>query len=410
MEADVAARPFVGHERRQRGQFAAGLIRGDRTILAQATQNIGKPLLRTAGMAVGIEIVRPLGQPGKQSAFLERELLGRLAEIAARGQLDAPGAAAEIDGIEIELEDFLLAQRVLDPRRHDHLANFALVGEVFADQQVLHDLLGDGRAALRAPGAGEVADEGADQAALVDPLVLIEALVLGRDERLLHVLRNVGEHHPDAALILLEHLGETLALAVEHDARARQLEALELGVIGQVGGRLVVEIDHVAEIDRRRRPSRSCKTAGRPMCRSAKLMPRNALLSPTTACGSSKRGRDEVLEIDVLDVEGLAHMGAASAQQLRDLLLIAGAIELGFHRLGRGRHLAERQRRGKDFDEERFHRTLRKLEPKASTAPLKSSLQNGFLGCVVPSARKFPESRPNRQEADQIIDRRKPSR
>src|SRR5215472_6269117 len=36
----------------------------------------------------------------------------------------------------------------LDPRRHDHLANLALVGEVITDQQVLDDLLGDGRAAV----------------------------------------------------------------------------------------------------------------------------------------------------------------------------------------------------------------------------------------------------------------------
>ena len=73
------------------------------------------------------------------------------------------------------------------------------------------------------------------------PLCSVEALVLGRQERLLHVLRNVGERHPYAPLVLLEHLREAFALAVEHHARARQLEALELVVIGQIGGRLVVD-------------------------------------------------------------------------------------------------------------------------------------------------------------------------
>src|SRR5262249_22473237 len=91
-------------------------------------------------------------QAGEKRAFLDRELLCRLAEIAARGELDAPGAAAEIDGIEIELENLRLAERLLDPRGHDHLADLALVGEVFAHQQVLDDLLGDGRAALRERG------------------------------------------------------------------------------------------------------------------------------------------------------------------------------------------------------------------------------------------------------------------
>ena len=184
VEADVAARPFIGHHCRQRRQSPAGLLGAERAVLLHAAEHVGEPLLRAPRMPVGAVIVRPLGQAGEQRALLERELLRRLAEIAARRQLDAPGAAAEIDGVEIKLEDLVLAQRRLDPRRHDHLADLALVGQVVAHQQVLHHLLGDGRAALRAPGLREVADEGADQAALVDALVLVEALVLGGDERL----------------------------------------------------------------------------------------------------------------------------------------------------------------------------------------------------------------------------------
>src|SRR5262247_2226015 len=132
-------------------------------VLAQPAQHIGEPLLRPAGMPVGTKEIRPLGQAGEQRAFLQRELLRRLAEIAIGRELDAPGAAPEIDGVEVELEEFRLAPRLLEPRRHDHLADLALVGEILADQEVLHDLLGDGRAALRPPRLGEVADEGADQ-------------------------------------------------------------------------------------------------------------------------------------------------------------------------------------------------------------------------------------------------------
>ena len=142
---------------------------------------------------------------------------------------------------------------MLDPRGHDHLADLAIVGEVLAHQEVLHDLLGDGRAALRAPGLREVADESPDQAALVDALVPIKALVLGREKRLLDVLRDVGEGNPFAPLVLLEHLREAFALAVEHHARARKFEALELGVIGQVGDCLVVVVDDLPEIDGRHR-------------------------------------------------------------------------------------------------------------------------------------------------------------
>ena len=48
-------------------------------------------------------------------------------------------------------------------------------------------------------------------------------------------------------------------------------------------------------------------------------------------------------------------MGAAGLQQPGDLLLVAGAVELEFHRVRRCSHLTQRQRGGEDFDEERFH-------------------------------------------------------
>jgi hypothetical protein len=68
-----------------------------------------------------------------------------------------------------------------------------------------------------------------------------------------------------------------------------------------------------------------------------------------------ERGGDEIVEIDVLDIEVLAHMTAARAQELGDLLLVAGDVELCLHRIGRGRHLTERECGRKDFDEDGFH-------------------------------------------------------
>src|SRR5262249_8758914 len=189
--------------RRPREQPRPGALGGEPSLLLQAAQDIGQPLLRAPRMPVGTEIIRTLGQARKQRAFLERKLLRRLAEITARPHLDAPGAAAEIDGIEIELENLRLAERLLDPRRHDHLADLALVGQVFAHQRVLDDRGGEGRAALRPPGGGEIAEEGADQPALVDPLVLKEAFPPAREKALFHVLGDSGEGPPPPPLVLL---------------------------------------------------------------------------------------------------------------------------------------------------------------------------------------------------------------
>ena len=181
-----------------------------RAVLLHAVEHIGDALARPVGMAFGIEVVRPLGEAGEQRAFADVEVLRGLAEIAARRHLDAPRAAAEIDRIEIKLEDIGLGEDAFDARGENDLAHLALVGDVVADQQVLRHLLGDGRAALRAARRGEVADEGADEAALVDALVLVEPLVLGGDERLLHVLGDVTERHPHAAVLGLEHFGVAL--------------------------------------------------------------------------------------------------------------------------------------------------------------------------------------------------------
>src|SRR5262249_45461317 len=75
IEADSAARTFVRHERRQRRQSPPRWLGGEHSLLLQAAEDIGQPLLRTPGMPVGTEIIRSLGQAGKQRAFLERELL-----------------------------------------------------------------------------------------------------------------------------------------------------------------------------------------------------------------------------------------------------------------------------------------------------------------------------------------------
>ena len=356
VEADVAPRPLVGHERRQRRQSAAGrLLRRVGLVLLHAAEHIGEPLLRPPGMPVGIEIVRPLGQAGQQRPFLQRQLLRPLAEIAAGREFDPPGAAAEIDRVEVELENLRLAQRMLEPGGHDHLADLAVIGQVLAHQEVLHDLLGDGRAALRASGLREIADEGADQAALVDALVPVEALVFGRQERLLHVLGNVGEGNPFAPLVLLEHLREAFALAVEHHARARQLDALELGVIGQIGGRLVVVVDHLAEIDRRHRHLLVLAKLPIGGLQVGKIDAAKRLVLAAHRLRVVQRRGDQVVEVDVLDVERLAHMRAARAQQPRHLFLIPAAVKLRLHRVRRRRHLTECKRRGKYLDEETFH-------------------------------------------------------
>ncbi len=252
IEAGIALSAIIGDEPQRRlARLIGGLLR-DRAIFLHPAQDIGEALLRALGMAVRAVVIRPLGQPGERRALGEGQFRCGLSVIAARGKLDSPRVPPEIDGVEIKLENLVLAERLLDPRGEDHLADFALVSQVISDQEVLDHLLGDGRSALRAAGAGEIGDHGANEPALVNALVLVEALVFGRHERLLHMLRYVLEGNPDPPILRLEHFGETPAGRVEHGARAGQLEPLEPRMVGQVGGGLVVVGDDLADIDGRR--------------------------------------------------------------------------------------------------------------------------------------------------------------
>ena len=91
-------------------------------------------------------------------------------------------------------------------------------------------------------------------------------------------------------------------------------------------------------------------------------MPRNALISSAPPRRVGHRGLDQAVEIDVLDVERLAHVGAAVAQKLNDLGPVLHRIELGFDGVRPGGDLAERQGRGENLDENGFHQRQRRLE------------------------------------------------
>ena len=80
-------------------------------------------------------------------------MVGAMAEEAPRGGVDAIGAAAEIDAVEIELEDLVLGEFALERERQHAFLDLAAEGAAVGQEDVARELLGDGRSAL-APMAG----------------------------------------------------------------------------------------------------------------------------------------------------------------------------------------------------------------------------------------------------------------
>ena len=221
VEAEVPPRRLVCDELRQDRLRRGGV---DHAVLVHATQHVSHARVGARGVAIGIEGVGSLGEPGEQRALDRGQRLRRFPEIAVRRHLDAPRPATEIDRVEIELENFRLGQGALHARGDDHLAQFSFVGDVVPHKQVLGDLLRNGRAALRPARLRQIADERAHQPALVDACVLMEALVFGGDEGVAYHVRDVGKRHRDTAVVRCVNLCKALAFVAEDHARARQLE------------------------------------------------------------------------------------------------------------------------------------------------------------------------------------------
>ncbi len=237
---------------------------------------------------------------------------------------------------------------------------------------------------MRPTRTGKITDKGANDAALVDTLVGIEAFVLGGEKRLLHVVGNVGERNPDPALVLLEHFRKAMALAVEHETGTWQLEPSKLGMIRQVCDRLIIEIDHRSEVDGG--GGNLFVLAELPIGgqQIGEIEPAQCLDFAGEHLRVIERGGNELVEVDVLDIEGFAHMGAARRQEADDLLLVLLTIELGFHRFRRSCDLTKRQRGRKNFDEKRFHRRRAPAPPGDPTA-----LQQDNSNHAVPGVRSF---------------------
>jgi hypothetical protein len=156
-------------------------------------------------------VARTLDEPAEQRRLADCQLADVLAEVRLGGGLHPVGAAAEVDAVEVHLEDVALGQLGLDPDRQDQLADLALDRSLFGEtHDVAGQLLSDGRRALFGAAAAKVRVGGANDADRIEPGVLPEPPILGGDKRLLDVLGDPLER--DHQTFLQEELSDQLAV------------------------------------------------------------------------------------------------------------------------------------------------------------------------------------------------------
>ena len=157
------------------------------------------------------------------------------AEVRPRGRLDAVGAVAEVDRVQVLGEDLRLgplARQVVGQRRLAQLLEQRAL--VLGAHRVLDELLGDRRAALDGLLLDDVLDERAPDAADVDARVAEEAAVLDRDDRVAHARRDLAVADQEPALVVGQDAELTAVDVVEHRV-AGVLVLLAVLQVGQVG-------------------------------------------------------------------------------------------------------------------------------------------------------------------------------
>ncbi len=219
--------------------------------------------LAASGWLKGLSSVGAWGRPASRADSGSVRLRGALVVEDPRGRLDADRrlAADRAVGhvVEVLVEDPLLAVDLLELVGHLGLADLALqrLGEARVGRvEVAHQLHGQRRAALLGLVAGDVLDRGAGDAHVVDAAVVVEALVLDVDRRLLDDVGDRAAGHRAA-----QHVGGDEAQARAVGRVDRRDRALRLGLeLGDVG-RALDHVDHPGGSDGRRRQRRDRRHA-----------------------------------------------------------------------------------------------------------------------------------------------------
>ncbi len=196
---------------------------------------------------------RRLDETRKHGGLGDLHLAGGLAEIALRRGIDAVGAGAEIDAVEIKLEDLVLAEFPLQPDRQHHFLQLAPDRALLGQEQVLGELLGEGRAALRDAAMQHVGGHGAHEPDRIDAEMAVEAAVLDGDEGTRQIGRQVLES--DGGAVHFAAGGKRLAVEADDlDAgRAfRDFDRLDRRQIGGDQRENAADRDHPPEADHQR--------------------------------------------------------------------------------------------------------------------------------------------------------------
>ena len=238
---------FRQHQRL--GGGVAVVLLADHTLLPHIVHEEVAAVDQILGVGIGVVVGRILGDGCNGSALPQGQLADILVEVFVRRRLHALNGTGEADGVQVRFQDRLLGVTAAQAERTVDLAQFAqstldaagavIIGQVF-DELLLQcgcTLLGavDGQQIL--------VDHGADRALEVDARLIVKILVLGADERILQVGRDLLQIRPHAVAVgraqgRVLHLCPGVRVGGHDHAGLAQFNVVQIQQVAVVGGRL----------------------------------------------------------------------------------------------------------------------------------------------------------------------------
>ena len=198
-----AAEVGAGREQQRKGAPALGFLVPDQALVTHEADDEVPALDASRGTPARVVGRRRLRDRRQRRGLGDVQLAGALAEVALACDLDAVGAIAEVDLVEVQLEDLVLAVALLDVECDAHLPQLPAQAAVAAvdvlGKEVAGELHGDG-GRTGDPSAKNGTLGGTEDPDPVDAVMLVEALVLRREEGLDDGRRNLVEGHHGACV------------------------------------------------------------------------------------------------------------------------------------------------------------------------------------------------------------------
>ena len=188
------------------GVRAGNVDRIDAALFCQRLEHVKAALTCRPRVPYRVEPVGVGREAGEQRCLVQRQHARSLVEVRPGRLLDPVGAVPEVDRVEVRDQDAVLAPALLELPRQRRLSHLAPERPLVAHIGVLDELLRDRRPPLDDLLLADVLPERATDTAQVDAAVLVEPLVLDRDDRLPHQRRDIVDRlDQHAALVATEH-------------------------------------------------------------------------------------------------------------------------------------------------------------------------------------------------------------